>query len=101
MAHSNTKSMAVQEEVDHAPSYAHDASHSDHVVIKNDTFAIDEAALGENLPKHYYRSIGFIGTVAVCDLEREVIPATDLCRHYVSETLATIWVGSCLRTLSP
>ena len=37
----------------------------DHVAIKTDTFAIDKAALGDNLPKHYYRSIGFIGTVIV------------------------------------
>ncbi|KAK4941425.1 hypothetical protein LTR10_018694 [Elasticomyces elasticus] len=39
----------------------------DHVAIKTDTYAIDEDALGQNLPKHYYRSIGFIGTfIALC-----------------------------------
>lgn len=38
---------------------------NDHVAIKTDTYAIDEAALGHDLPKHYYRSIGFIGTVTV------------------------------------
>jgi hypothetical protein len=37
----------------------------DHVAIRTDTFAIDEDALGQNLPKHYYRSISFIGTVIV------------------------------------
>ena len=39
----------------------------DHVAIKTDTYAIDEDALGQNLPKHYYRSVGFIGTVIVSD----------------------------------
>lgn len=37
----------------------------DHIAIKTDTYAIDEDALGQNLPKHYYRSFGFIGTVIV------------------------------------
>jgi hypothetical protein len=37
----------------------------DHVAVRTDTFAIDEDALGKNLPKNYYRSIGFIGTVIV------------------------------------
>ena len=37
----------------------------DQVAIKTDTFAIDIKALGHNLPKNYYRSIGFIGTVIV------------------------------------
>ncbi|OAL29462.1 hypothetical protein AYO20_09199 [Fonsecaea nubica] len=34
-----------------------------HIAIQTETFAIDEEALGNNLPKHYYRSVGFIGTV--------------------------------------
>ena len=37
----------------------------DHVAVRTDTFAIDEDALGQNLPKNYYCSIGFIGTVIV------------------------------------
>ncbi len=65
MANSNTKTMAVKEEVEHASSYAEDAHREEHIAIKTDTYAVDEAALGENLPKHYYRSIGFIGTVIV------------------------------------
>ena len=36
-----------------------------HIAIQTDTYAIDEDALGTNLPKHYYRSPGFIGTVIV------------------------------------
>ena len=36
-----------------------------HTVIKTDTYAIDEDALGKNLPKNYYSSPGFIGTVVV------------------------------------
>jgi len=34
-----------------------------HIAIHNETYDIAETALGTNLPKHYYRSIGFIGTV--------------------------------------
>ncbi|KAH8651850.1 putative siderophore iron transporter [Tricladium varicosporioides] len=43
-------------------------THQDaHVAIHTDTYDIDEDALGTNLPKHYYRSPGFIGTVtALC-----------------------------------
>ncbi|KAF4636561.1 hypothetical protein G7Y89_g1524 [Cudoniella acicularis] len=38
-----------------------------HVAIHTETYDIDEDALGTNLPKHYYRSAGFIGTViALC-----------------------------------
>ncbi|KAJ9658280.1 hypothetical protein H2201_007839 [Coniosporium apollinis] len=40
---------------------------SDHVAIQTETFAIDEDALGKNLPRNYYYSPGFIGTVvALC-----------------------------------
>ncbi|RDW77754.1 hypothetical protein BP6252_05807 [Coleophoma cylindrospora] len=34
------------------------------VAIHTDTYDIDEDALGTNLPKHYYLSPGFLGTVA-------------------------------------
>jgi hypothetical protein len=36
-----------------------------HIAIHTDTYDIDEDALGTNLPKHYYMSPGFIGTVTV------------------------------------
>jgi hypothetical protein len=36
-----------------------------HIAIHTDTYDIDEDALGNNLPKHYYMSPGFIGTVTV------------------------------------
>ncbi len=36
------------------------------IAIHTDTYDIDEDALGINLPKHYYLSPGFIGTVIVC-----------------------------------
>jgi hypothetical protein len=36
-----------------------------HVAIHTDTYDISEDALGINLPKHYYFSPGFIGTVTV------------------------------------
>ena len=82
--------MAVKEEVEHSSSFTQDGSPGDHVVIKTDTYAVDEAALGEHLPKHYYRSIGFIGTVAVSHLYRDDTTAPDFRRHYVSGTLAII-----------
>lgn len=37
----------------------------DHVAIQNETYAINEDALGTNLPKNYYWSPGFIGTIMV------------------------------------
>lgn len=36
-----------------------------HIAIHTDTYDIDEEALGNNLPRHYYMSTGFIGTVIV------------------------------------
>ena len=36
-----------------------------HIAIHTDTYDIDEDALGNNLPRHYYMSPGFIGTVTV------------------------------------
>lgn len=39
-----------------------------HVAIHTDTYDIDEDALGTNLPKRYYLSPGFIGTVTVSNL---------------------------------
>lgn len=39
---------------------------NEHVAIKNETFAINEDALGTNLAKNYYYSPGFIGTIVVC-----------------------------------
>lgn len=38
---------------------------ADHVAIQNETFAINEDALGTNLPKNYYWSPQFIGTIVV------------------------------------
>jgi hypothetical protein len=39
--------------------------HQHNVAIHTDTYDIDEDALGNNLPKNYYMSPGFIGTVIV------------------------------------
>jgi hypothetical protein len=36
-----------------------------HIAIHTETYAIDEDALGTHLPKRYYFSRGFIGTVVV------------------------------------
>lgn len=44
---------------------AANAHHDAHIAIHTDTYDIDADALGTNLPKHYYRSFGFIGTVIV------------------------------------
>jgi len=49
-------------------------SHRDaHIAIHTDTYDIDEDALGINLPKHYYMSPGFIGTVIVGFLHCKVL----------------------------
>jgi hypothetical protein len=37
----------------------------DHIAIHTETYDIDVDALGTNLPKRYYWSPGFIGTVVV------------------------------------
>jgi hypothetical protein len=68
MASPKTETMVVKEEVEHSSAFAEDAPRHEHVVIKTDTYAVDEAALGKHLPKHYYRSVGFIGTVVVSRL---------------------------------
>lgn len=36
-----------------------------HIAIHTETYAIDEDALGKHLPKRYYFTRGFIGTVVV------------------------------------
>ena len=66
---SDTKMAPDTAQVEHASNTSDQADsvtatpHTNHVAIKNETFAIDEAALGHDLPKHYYRSWGFVGTV--------------------------------------
>ncbi|TKA69436.1 hypothetical protein B0A49_03776, partial [Cryomyces minteri] len=53
---------------DVAPASQHSVGElADHVAIHTETYDIDESALGHDLPKHYYLSPGFIGTVvALC-----------------------------------
>jgi len=41
------------------------SKHQNNVAIHTATYDIDEAALGINIPKRYYLSPGFIGTVVV------------------------------------
>jgi hypothetical protein len=53
---------ARDEHVEQSTHNARDA----HIAVHTDTYDIDEDALGKNLPKHYYMSPGFIGTVTVC-----------------------------------
>lgn len=101
MANSNTKTMTVKEEVEHSTAFAEDASRDEHVAIKTDTYAVDAAALGEHLPQHYYRSVGFIGTVIVSGRSTKNTIAANLGRHYVLVILATTLVGSCRPTHSP
>jgi hypothetical protein len=55
--------------------HVEDSSHNDydrHVAIHTDTFDIDEDALGNNLPRNYYMSPGFIGTVIVSNCHSEM-----------------------------
>lgn len=39
------------------------------LAVHNETFDVADEATGRELPKHYYRSWQFIGTVAVCPSE--------------------------------
>ncbi|KAK6438554.1 hypothetical protein LTR95_005248 [Oleoguttula sp. CCFEE 5521] len=63
----------------------------DDVVIQNDTFAIKREALGTDLPPNYWRSPGFIGTVAalcfgnISNYLSFVLPANSLA--LINETL--------------
>jgi hypothetical protein len=59
-------------EQEHVEEYVHDIeddaqkpAHDPNVAIHTDTYAIDAAALGNNLPARYYLSPNFIGTVIV------------------------------------
>ncbi|KAK5117986.1 hypothetical protein LTR62_004030 [Meristemomyces frigidus] len=53
----------MQDDIESA--HGHDLKqHDDDVVIQNDTYAIKREALGTDLPPNYWRSPGFIGTVA-------------------------------------
>lgn len=98
---SNNKTMAVKEEVEHTSDIAgHDAD-GEHVAIRTDTYAVAEEALGEHLPQHYYRSVGFIGTVAVSQPPMERIAVANFHRHYVLEISATTLAGSCQLIPSP
>jgi hypothetical protein len=66
---SRTMENKAENKVDHKPEVDQtneiDNIKTAHIAIQTDTFAIDEDALGLNLPKNYYHSIGFIGTVIV------------------------------------
>jgi hypothetical protein len=62
----SAKDMATENQIERASnnSDSPQTTHVDHhVAIHSDTFDIDVNALGTNIPKGYYRSWGFIGTV--------------------------------------
>jgi hypothetical protein len=54
----------VQEDMHHADH----GQAEDHIAIHTETYDIDVDALGTNLPKRYYWSPGFIGTVVVSSI---------------------------------
>jgi hypothetical protein len=54
----------VQEDMHHAEH----GQVGDHIAIHTETYDIDVDALGTNLPKRYYWSPGFIGTVVVSSI---------------------------------
>jgi hypothetical protein len=58
-----TKSEMTQQET---IEVAQSSFGGNHVAIHTDTYDIDIDALGINLPKHYYLSPAFVGTVIVC-----------------------------------
>jgi hypothetical protein len=88
MAQEVDKMNGVHEE--HVEQSIHNA-YDRHVAIHTDTYDIDEDALGNNLPKHYYMSPGFIGTVTVSNpgLRKEFV-FDELLRLCVLETSPTI-----------
>jgi len=52
--------------LDHVEDSSQFPNHKpNHIAIQTDTYAIDEDALGTNLPERYYWSPGFVGTVIV------------------------------------
>jgi hypothetical protein len=53
--------ITVREDIKHAER----GPVGDHIAIHTETYDIDVDALGTNLPKRYYWSPGFIGTVVV------------------------------------
>lgn len=58
--------MKVESSNEHIESTSSDnAPGQDLVAIQNETFAINESALGNDLPGNYYRSLEFIGTIIV------------------------------------
>jgi len=61
MEQTDKMSSTPDEQIEQSPHTLRDA----HIAIHTDTYDIDEDALGTNLPKHYYLSPGFIGTVTV------------------------------------
>lgn len=77
IVHENTDLGAAAEQAD--ASHDGDLSLKPHLTrtaIHTDTYDIDVAALGTNLPKRYYWSPGFLGTVLVCSFILHSIIAT-------------------------
>jgi hypothetical protein len=68
----------VHEDTTHAQHSLMD----DHIAIHTETYDIDVDALGTNLPKRYYWSPGFIGTVVVSSALVTTVPVSKL-----------IWLG--------
>lgn len=50
---------------------------SEKIAIQNETFAINQDALGTHLSKGYYYSPRFIGTVVVCQLQHSYMVDSD------------------------
>jgi hypothetical protein len=84
----------VQEDMHHAEH----GQVGDHIAIHTETYDIDVDALGTNLPKRYYWSPGFIGTVVVSSIPyNDVGIPAHTNRPCASEISQTTWDGSCQR----
>lgn len=70
----DSKVESSTEQIEHVQSPQNRSN--EHIAIKNETFAINEDALGTNLPKNYYYSPGFIGTIVVCPRQSLVVLCT-------------------------
>ena len=64
---------------------------------------VDAKAIGgdyEEMPKGYFLSPQFVGTVTVCGIVKLTLVSTNpVSRHNVSEASARTWAGSCQQIL--
>jgi len=78
----NKEAITTREDIESGQT----SKHEDDVAIKTETFAISRQALGDELPPNYWRSPGFIGTVAAVSSSRK-----SLSLGYGRSTTTSLW----------